>query len=256
MTRLVWAEPSSRVYSEGIDRGLISSQGSVVVWNGLVSVEPDVDVADRSFHVDGIKQIQQTAQVGFIGTISAYTYPDELYLYEETYGLSSREQAANTIAFSYRTNTTNIETGQQEYDIHLVYNALIVPAEQEHESIADGADALLFSWTVSTTPVQFREGVFGSHLIVKTARAYSWALSAFEELLYGSTYVNPVFPTIEEVLALFEEASIVRITDNGDGTWTAEGPDSAVYLTSATSFEIDWPSVVFLDQNTYRVASL
>jgi hypothetical protein len=42
----------------------------------------------------------------------------------------------------------------------------------------------------------------------------------------------------------------LEVTDNGDGTWTATGPDDVVTLISETEFKITAPSVVIPDTFT------
>lgn len=63
-------------------------------------------------------------------------------------------------------------------------------------------------------------------------------------------------PGMLEVVAMFENASLLKITDHGDGSWTAEGPDEAIQMLSPTEFEITWPSAVYLSSDTYRISSL
>ncbi len=81
-------------------------------------------------------------------------------------------------------------------------------------------------------------------------------IQAIEDLLYGSASTAPRLPDPQEILDLFEEGAILKIIDHGDGTWTAIGPDDVVYMTDPDTFEINWPSVVYLDEDTYQVSSL
>lgn len=66
----------------------------------------------------------------------------------------------------------------------------------------------------------------------------------------------PRFPTLEELLDIFESGVILRITDHGDGTWTADGPDSAIQMLTESMFRITWPSAVYISADTYQISSL
>jgi hypothetical protein len=63
-------------------------------------------------------------------------------------------------------------------------------------------------------------------------------------------------PDPQEIFDIFEANSILRVVDNGDGTFTVTGPDDAITMLDDTTFEIDWPSVVVIDSNTYEISSL
>lgn len=51
------------------------------------------------------------------------------------------------------------------------------------------------------------------------------------------------------------EPSLITITDNGDGTWQADNPDSLITVDGAGYFEIDDAHALYLDPNTYVVNS-
>jgi hypothetical protein len=81
-------------------------------------------------------------------------------------------------------------------------------------------------------------------------------MEALEDVLYGTDDESPRLPSPEEVFEIFEENAILRIIDNGDGTWTAIGPDSAIEMLDSETFEITWPSAVYIDADTYTISSL
>jgi len=121
--------------------------------------------------------------------------------------------------------------------------------------MSDSTDTSPFSWNISTVPIKMGD-VSSAHLIIDPRFAYPWVIQELEDLLYGSSGNNPYLPPPEEILDLFEDASILKITDHGDGTWTAEGPDEAIRMLDSTTFEITWPSAVYIDSTTYRISSL
>jgi hypothetical protein len=81
-------------------------------------------------------------------------------------------------------------------------------------------------------------------------------MEAVLNVLYGTDTESPRLPTPAELLNLFIDNALLKITDNGDGTWTAEGPDSIISALNADEFKIDWPSVVVLDEDTIQISSL
>lgn len=236
MTRLRWDIISERVAFGGVDRGAFFPEGApAVAWSGLVSVQEEVDSESTPRYFNGRKYRNRNSPGEFKCTIAAFSNP---FGKLRRGGLTYRVRVGDT------------------YQIHLIYQALLSDSAVPNATINSDVDPRMTTFNVSTLPLALDDGVVGSHLVVHADRVYPWVLSDFEDLLYGTELTQPVFPTPAEVLAVFEEGAIVRITDHGDGTWTAEGPDSAVYMTDATEFVIDWPSAVYLDGETYVVRSL
>lgn len=257
MSRLTWDEAGSRFYEAGVDRGVFYPDNEPgVVWNGLVSVgEAPVSEETELNYLDGVPIHRRQVIDSFAGTIEAYTYPVEFEIYEGF--VPGPRQSNKLFGFSYRSGIGNDVNGfNHAYKIHIVYNASATPSEKEYTSVNSETTPVIFSWDFTTTPMKILGSTRSAHLIVDTRNAYSWAIEALEAVLYGSEFEAPRLPPPEEVLAIFEEASIVQITDHGDGTWTAEGPDDAVKLLDPTTFEIAWPSAVYIDEQSYFVSSL
>lgn len=246
MTRLTWGDISQRHYEAGVDRGVFySPSGQGEAWNGLVSVEESPSESGEPRYLDGIRLHNKKSEGAFAATIEAFTYPlgfeDHLGL---SGGLSSRKRQP-LFNFSYRVMS---DTG---YKIHLVYNATANPSSKSYQF----DDVGTFSWDITTLPRAIRGSAPTAHLIVDAGTAYSQTIAAFEDVLYGSDAADPRMPLPEEVLDIFDANSILKITDNGDGTWTAEGPDDVVSMIDATTFQINWPSVEYIDADTYIVRS-
>lgn len=257
MVRLNWNESGTRFYDAGVDRGVLYLQnGSAVPWDGLISVKEapsDSDVTTGYF--DGRAYNTRRTPGSFAATIEAYTYPDEF----EQFGslrIGDSLRRRNLFSFSYRTKMANDISGLDKgYKLHLVYNALAVSSQRSNTTLTNSAEIETFSWDISTTPASISGGKRSAHLVVDTTLAHSWAVEALESLLYGSETQSSVLPQPNEVLELVESKSIVRITDNGDGTWTAEGPDELVKMLDPTTFQIDIPTAVFIDTDIYRLSS-
>ena len=257
MTRILWDAIGSHHFSAGVDRGVLYLQnGSGVPWNGLVSVNEapsGADVVDNYY--DGQKFFARRRPEEFEATIEAFTYPVEFDEYDGR-GQYVTDQGRKPFGFSYRTLLGNdIDGTSLGYLIHIVYNAITKPTARGHKTISDSSELSLFSWGITTSDIEI-DGHRGSHLIINSTIAYPGVLSVIENTLYGSADTSARLPEPQEILDLFEDGAILKITDHGDGTWTAEGPDSAIQMLSATEFEITWPSAVYLSSDTYRISSL
>ena len=242
--RISW--DSQGYYPEGISNGVLYVENFPgIPWNGLTSVTENADDTPTSMYMDGQKYMNKVVPPPFSGSISAFTYPDE---FEPCFGLASglSAQQKTSFGFTYRDNR----------EIHLVYQATIAPSTDKYASVADNVDTLAFSWNFTTVPQDVDTARPTAHLVVALDYADPATISDFEAMLYGDDDNDPFLPDPGTVVDLFESHTTVRITDNGDGTWTASGPDTAVFLTDSTHIEINWPSAVFIDANTYRIYSL
>lgn len=245
MTRLAWDE---RPYETGVDRGVFyPPNGEAEVWNGLTAVnESPSESEERTQYLDGIKYQRRRSVDSFSATVEAFTYPSSLLEYDdETHRLSPRT-LSKEFGLSYRVMT------EDGYKIHLVYNALARPTDRaySYDTVSP------FSWELTTRPTLIFNGKFSAHLVIDSSVAYPSTMAELEDLLYGSDAETPHLPTPEEIMAVFESNAILTVVDNGDGTWTATGPNEAITLLPNNLFTIDWPSAVWIDDTTYTISSL
>lgn len=238
MSRLSWDDSQSKPYEAGVDRGVFYAANQTgVPWNGLIAVKeaPENDGLIEKY-IDGIKFGQRRLPGGFAATVEAYTYPPEIELGE--------------FGFCYRT------ANEHGYKLHLVYNALAKPSNIAYLSLYDSAQAASLSFDITTRPTQIPGAIFSSHLVVDSQISHPWTLKAVEDALYGTEATEAHLPSPEDVLEIVESNAVLRIIDNGDGTWTAIGPDSAISMLDSSTFQISWPTVVYLDEVTYSMSSL
>ena len=239
MTRLVWGNLVSPGIRSGVDRGVVYPRTvPPVVWNGLVSVvERDTDAAQNIIYYDGQRYVQTMSPESFSASVEAITYPDEIDVDPE-------------FDFSYRTMVDN------GYNLHLVYNVSLGQGEFDYSSSADDASPTTFKWDLSTVPEKLDNARACAHIVISSTEATSDLLDQVENLLYGiSGVIAPRIPHIPELIDMFEAGAVFKVVDNGDGTWTATGPDSMIEWLDATSFQITSPSAVWLDSETYRLRS-
>lgn len=258
MTRLVWGDPDKRFHEIGIDRGVFYPlDGVAVPWNGLTAVSEAPSGSDLyEGHFDGQKFRQQRQSGSFSATLRAYTYPPEFEIYEGIDPTNTGSRIRKMFNLSYRTAIGNDSTPNSAFLIHLVYNAIVAPTNKVFNTFGGSSEANSFEWELQTVPEILSSGEISAHVVVDTRIAYPWAVDTLERIIYGSEFSDPRFPEIQEVIDIFENASILRITDNGDGTWTADGPDEAIRMLDHRTFEIEWPSAVYIDTKTYRISSL
>lgn len=234
ISRLTWDD---RDYEAGLERGVFYLRnGPGEAWNGLTSVQESSDEDEQVRYIDGVKSRRRRRIDGFSGTIEAFTYPDSFF--ENV--LTQRRQRG--FGLSYRVKDK----------IHLVYNILVGPTSIDAQQL----DAGSFSWSFTTTPVRVPGVRLSSHLVVDTSDAYPTTVAALEDVLYGSDSTMPRLPMPEEVLDIFDINSILKVTDNGDGSFTVEGPDDVIQMLDLTTFQITWPSAVYIDEDSYTISSL
>lgn len=237
MSRVIWGDPNSRVYETGIDRGVFyPKNGSGVPWNGLIAISEAPSGSDivKNYY-DGESFRQQRQGESFAARISAYSYPKE---FEEHDGFDKSGMSAQTrklFNLSYRTKISTDENADDSYLIHLVYNAMVSPYQTSRSTVGANAKSIEFEWNIQTLPEILPDGSFSAHVIINPKVAYPWAVSALEDIIYGNDDEDARFPSILEVVNLFENASILRVYDNEDGTFTVDGPEEAIEI-----FTTDW----------------
>jgi hypothetical protein len=238
MTRLVWDSTQAPPVKLGLDRGVLYFKNHPVrVWNGLSKVtEKTDDSTVNEGYYDGRKFAQQRTPDSFSATVEAFTYPDEL-------------ETGDVFDLSYR---VTLETG---YEIHIVYNAIAIFQDEVWGSLGFDPTITPFSWDVHTVPVRLDDYRATAHLVINSNHVDVNAMVLLENLLYGTSTTQPEVPPIQEILDIFEAHAIFTVVDNGDGTWTATGPDEWFSMLDATTFQITTPSAEMLDTDTYQIRS-
>lgn len=213
MTRLIWGNAGERLFELGVDRGVLYlADGLGVAWNGLTSVTEAYKGGEAtSYYVDGIKYLTVIGKKEFGGSISALTYPDEFNEYDGwtdlENGLSIDEQNRKPFSFSYRTLIGNdLEGSDYGYKIHLVYNALAYPSDSVYSTAGSSTATTPFSWTFTTTPIQFvykQERKNLSHLTIDSTKNSPTQMRFIEGYLYGTDTRPPMLPTLNQLFSWF-----------------------------------------------------
>lgn len=225
MTRLEWTVD----YTAGVDRGVVYFEDHAVPWNGLVSIDEAVsELRTIIAYRDGIKIVNVRADDSFSAAVQALSYPEEL-------------SGGKEVNLSYRTGSK----------VHLVYNATALIGNRQFTQ----QESTGFSFDISTRPTPIPGVRPSAHLVVDTDQAWLTASGTLEDILYGTDTTSARMPSAAEVLQIFEENALLRVIDHGDGSFTVTAPDAAITMLDANSFEITWPSAIFLGTDDYKISS-
>ena len=213
MSKIVWDATGEHKYETGIDHGVLypinqsnNQYDSGVAWNGLTSVSETPSGAESNAqYADNIKYLDLLSAETFGATIACFTYPKE---WEEcdgsvspVEGVNLYQQARKTFGLSYRTKIGNDLTPDLGYKLHLVYGCKTQPSERAYNTVNESPEALNFSYTISTTPVDV-PGYKATSLITIDSTKYTSdearaRLAALEDILYG-TDSQPGSPAVYE----------------------------------------------------------
>lgn len=261
MPRLEWNSFGTRFFEAGVDRGVLFVDDQPgVVWNGLKSVtENPSGGGSTPYYIDGIKYLNVPDSEEFEATITALTYPEEFSVCDGTaqprLGLFLAQQRRKTFGFSYRTMIGSDAGEEQDYKIHIVYNALASPTNRDNSSTSDRSDLTDFSWKITTRPPSISEYKRTSHAIIDTRYTDASVLTLLENTLYGTDDDPSRLPSMDELFAIFDTVSTLTVVDNGDGTWTATAPADVIRMLDPTTFEITASTAVYTDDDTYTLSS-
>lgn len=211
MTRLTWGSSGTRVYENGVDRGVLYLPGQAgVSWSGLISVtEEPSGGAPRPYYFDGIKILNISSAEEFEATIEAFSSPNEFAQCDGVLaiqnGLYATQQPRKSFGFSYRSMVGNDTEGTDlGYKIHLVYNALAGPSSRTNSTASSGKSSpLTFSWKVTTLPPILSGYRPTAHFVVDSRYTSAGLLASLEDILYGTESVGASLPSVQDLYAMF-----------------------------------------------------
>ena len=194
--KLIWDATGERFYETGTDRGVLfpfsdNAYEPGVAWNGLTGVSQSPSGAEPTpLWADNIKYLNLMSNEDFAATIEAYTYPDEFAACdgssEIATGVFAGQQKRKRFGFSYRTRIGNDVNDDLGYKIHLIYGCLASPTEKGYSTVNDSPEAITFSWSVSTTPVEVEGHKPTACITIDSTKVTATKLANFENLLYGA----------------------------------------------------------------------
>lgn len=243
MSLLVWDQPGTRTFESSVDQGVLYlDNGWGMPWNGLALVEENSNLeSPRLSYQNGEPYKTRAFRGAYSARILAFTYPQEFEDYRGTFGLSYRTRISSDLDIAHG------------YKLHIVYGA---KARVNNPSYSDEESVAPFSWDVTTTPIKIPRMRATSHISLDSTKTDPAAMAELETILYGSDDILPHLPTVKELFEIFNLGPIFIVTDNGDGTFTVEGPDEMIQMIQRGTFQLDSESVIHLGEGLYTVSSV
>lgn len=217
MSKITWDKTGERYYETGVKKGVLyvmegGTYGTGVAWNGLTAVTESPSGAEANpMYADDIKYLNLLSAEEFVATVEAYTYPDEFAecdgSAEIAPGVTIGQQKRKTFGMCYNTVLGNDTDGNDYgYKLHLIYGAVAAPSEKAYATINDSPEAITFSWELSTTPVEVTGFKPTASLTIDSTKTTPEKMKAIEDILYGSTEVEPRLPLPDEIMELMKSA--------------------------------------------------
>lgn len=209
MTRLEWNASGKRLYTAGVDRGVLyPSSGPGVPWNGLIAVEENSSGGEsEGYYYDGVKYLHFVASDEFEGTLEAYMYPSQFQPSDGRAtlapGLYAGNQGRTRFGLTWRNllgdDVQGIERG---YELHLLYNAVAEPSDKRAQTMGQNVDPQNFKWTLNATPPGATTYKPTAHFVINSTEVSAAGLANLEDRLYGSSTLAPSLPTQATVISL------------------------------------------------------
>lgn len=209
MFKLEWDKAGERLFETGVDRVVLypirdtisdptNPYDEGVAWNGVTGISQSASGGEPTpLYADNGKYLSIMSAEEVNLSIEAYTYPEA---FEECDG--SREiiagaiigqQPRKTFGLSYRTLIGNDQKQQDfGYKVHLVYGCLASPSDRSYATVNDSPEAISFSWSITTTPVEVNGFKPTAIIIVDSTKTDAAKMSALNSLLYGTAGTNSV----------------------------------------------------------------
>lgn len=249
MTPIQWGQASDRIYEVGLDRGVLYLEnGEGVPWNGLTSVDESSLYSTESYFFDGLKFIDFPSSNDSSVKVKAITYPEELdehvgYFKSPT-GIQFDNDRSKEFSISYRTLVGDGNDGLDVgYKLHILYNLTARPDAIARATIDSNIEPIEFGWAATTRPVQLDGFAPTSHVILDSRYLGLGVLDRIERYMYGEGTIDGEVPPLEWLAV---QNYTYKITDNGDGTWTAEGPDELITMLDTNVFQLEETNAVYL----------
>ena len=265
MAVLTWDDIGDRIYQTGVEHGVLYLQdGTVVPWNGIVSVEETPNQESKSYYLDEVKFLEGVSSNDYQATITAFTYPDEFDtvsgIAHISPGLSYYDQPPKSFSLSYRTKIGNDLDEDHGYKIHILYNLMATHDAYTFGSMTDSAVApITFAWTLAGVPQKIDKSRPTVHISIDSRETPPELLEIIEGKLYGTANNAPSLPIITEIGEYFSYRGALIIIDFQDGTWMAiDESDTFINFVDGsnnTNFRIDGADATYLDEDTYNVSS-
>jgi hypothetical protein len=220
MPVLTWDAVGQRLYETGTAKGVLFTQkadgtyNAGVAWNGLVSVKKSPDGGEESpFYADNMKYLSLFSAENLKGSIDAFTYPVEFEPCDGSVatqpGIYVGQQNRVPFALAWSTIVGNDTLGNGYGEkIHIIYGAKVSPTERAYETVNADPNALTFSWSFTTTPVDLSalglQPAGGVVFDKSKVSANGW--KALTDKIYGTATVPSALDTMVNMINLAKVA--------------------------------------------------
>lgn len=262
MPVLVWDKAGDRTFESGLDKGVLYlPDGSGVAWNGLTAVIENFNKETTSVYYDG-RKINELVSLGeFSANMKAITYPDEFITLEgfgeAKPGFYLNNQATQTFGLCYRTQVGNdMEGAEAGYKIHILYNVVASPKEKTYATFSADPNLIEFEWDIFAIPEDIEGFSPTAHLIIDSLEIDDVLLQEIEDMLYGNSNADASLVPIEDLVHHIADWYIIKIIDNGDGTWVAKSEREGFIIMGPEPdfFTILYCNSVYLDEVTFTIS--
>lgn len=262
MSTIVWDKVGDRTYQTGVDRGVLYlPDGSGVPWNGLTSIAETPNRESNPVYFDGKKINDLVTLSDFVGSMKAITYPEEFLEFEGIAslrdGLHYADQRVKCFNLSYRTLIGSDVNDGLGYKLHILYNVTAVAKDKEYATLNEETSLTEFEWDITAVPEEIPGFYPTAHIIVDSRNVHPLLLQDIEKMLYGDDDSEASLTPMADLVTYLATWFLIKITDNGDGTWTAEAPHPG-YIEfvdgDPTQFRILHANATYLDADTYEIS--
>lgn len=200
---LEWDKAGERLYETGVDRVVLypirdtisdptNPYDAGVAWNGVTSISQSASGGEPTpLWADNIKYLNLMSAEEATLSIEAYTYPDEFEQCDGTRsivaGATIGQQARKMFGLCYRTLLGNDQKQTDYgYKLHIVYGCFASPSDRSYATVNDSPEAISFSWSVTTTPIEVSGFKPTSIVTIDSTVTTAAKLAALEAILYGT----------------------------------------------------------------------
>lgn len=260
MVKITWDNVEDRTYESGLDRGVLYlPDGSGVPWNGLTSVVETYTKESSPVYYEGMKINELVTFGDFEAKMTAVTYPDEFTDIEgfasPKKGVFYGEQPSKFFCLCYRTSIGNSLEGDVGYKLHIIYNILAIPSDKTYATVSDDPSLVEFEWSLVAVPEEVPGFSPTAHIVLDSREIDPWLIDDLETMLYGSSSSDAALIPMSELVSYISEWYRVKITDNGDGTWTATTQrDGFISFGLYDYFSITGVNAIYLDDVTFEIS--
>lgn len=225
--RLEFDKEKERFYETGCKNCVLYTDtvskdyGLATAWNGITSFDDTPEGAEpNDMYADDIKYLSIRSAETYGFTINAYSSPEEFDECDGSKqvvpGVTLGQQSRKRFGLSIITTLGNDEKGNDYGELlHLIYNATASPSQKTYSTINESPEAIEFSWTCSTNPVNNSYGKPSASMTIDSTKVDTEKYAAFKDILYGTNAdatlgteaTNGYLPSIDEVIRFFSSNS-------------------------------------------------